>query len=144
MSSDVSDIAEGVTKGILSFSEEKIKELVRNFRNKKLVFIEDPQTIEVVKEQYRSGENKFYEIYIKDKELLFLVRLGLTLRKIENDQERSQNLRSKIFVKYKVEGLHVAEFVQNGVLNRYVGILIDELDSVEKLEKEIYEILKGN
>ena len=55
---------------------------------------------------------KFYSKYIKDKEILFLVKIGLTLRKLENDKERQHNLRDKIFRKFKVEGLHIAEFVQ--------------------------------
>jgi len=81
--------------------------------------------------------------FIKDKEILFIVRLGLTLRKLEVDKERLQNLRDKIFKKYKIKGLHIAEFVQNGILNRYVGILMDELISIENLEKEIEDILKN-
>lgn len=67
----------------------------------------------------------------------------MTLRRIEGDEERVHNLRGKILNKYKVRGLHVAEFVQNGILNRYVGILIDELSSIKDLEKEIREVLEN-
>jgi len=145
MSSDspISDIAEGATKGFLELSIEKIGSFIKKLKNKELGFIEEEKTIEIVREQYRSGEAKFYEIYIKDKNLLFLVRLGLTLRKLETDKERLQNLRDKILRKYDVEGLHIAEFVQNGVLNRYVSILLEELISIEKLTEDIEQILKN-
>ena len=139
----VSDITEGVTKGFLEWSAEKIGSLIKKLKNKELAFIEEPKTIEIVREQYRSGEAKFYEIYIKDRDLLFLVRLGLTLRKLENDKERTQNLRDKILKKHEVEGLHIAEFVQNGILNSYVAILLKELISIEKLTEDIEQILKN-
>jgi len=145
MSSDspISDIAEGATKGFLELSIEKIGSFLKKLKNKELGFIEEEKTIEIVREQYRSGEAKFYEIYIKDKNLLFLVRLGLTLRKLETDKERLQNLRDKILRKYDVGGLHIAEFVTNGVLNRYVSILLEELISIEKLTEDIEQILKN-
>lgn len=69
--------------------------------------------------------------------------MGLTLRKLEDDEERLRNLRDKIFQKHKVKGLHIAEFIQNGILNRYIGILLEEISSIEDLEKNIDEILKN-
>ena len=100
MSSDnpLSDVAEGTTKGLLDWSAEKIVQFVQKLKDKKLAFIEEKKTIEVVKEQYNSGEAKFYQKYIHDKNLLFLVRVGLTLRKIEDDEDRVQNLRNKIYI----------------------------------------------
>src|SRR3989338_2628842 len=139
----VSDATEGVAKAILDWSAEKINSFVKKLKERKLTFIQEPKTIEIAKESYRSGEAKFYKIYVKDRELLFLVQMGLTLRKLEHDEKRIQNLRDKIFRKYKVEGLHIAEFVQCGILNRYVGMLIDELESVEELGKEIEYVLKN-
>lgn len=146
MSSDnpIPDIVEGATKGFLNWSTDKISSFVKKFKNKELVFVKDIKTIERVKEQYNSGEGKFYEKYIKDREILLLVRLGLTLRKLETeDQQKLKDLRDKIYLKYKVRGLHISEFVQNGILNRCVGILLEELTSIDEFEKEIEEIL-GN
>jgi len=139
----VSSAVEGATKGFLEFSSEKIILWIKKFKNKELAFIQNTQTIELVREQYNSGESKFYKNYVNDTRLLFLIRLGLTLRKLEEDKERQQNLRDKIFQKYKTEGLHIAEFVQSGVLNRYTGILIEELNSIENLQNEIEEVLKN-
>lgn len=145
MSSDnpVSDAAAGATKGALEWTSEKVALLVKKLKERKLAFIEDRKTIDIVKELYNSGEIQFYQKYIQDKELLLIVRMGLALRKIEDYKERLQNLRDKIFRKYKVNGLHIAEFVQIGALNRYVGILIDELSSLKDLGKEIEEVLKN-
>ena len=135
------DVVRGVTAGILDWSESKIDGFVEKFKERKLAFIAEPKTIETVKEIYRSGEAKFYQSYIGNAELLLIVKLGLTLRKLENDNNRLTNLRDKIFKKYKIRGLHIAEFVQNGVLNKYIGILLEELTSIENLKKEIEDIL---
>ncbi|MEK6937990.1 MAG: hypothetical protein AABX04_03010 [Nanoarchaeota archaeon] len=138
-----SDVVEGITKGALDWSAEKIASFVQKLKERKLAFIEDRKTIEVVKEQYDSGESKFYNKYIKDKELLFLVRIGLTLRKLEEDEDKLLNLRNKVHHKYGINGLHIAQFVQNGILNRYFGLLIEKLTSEEDLEKKMYEVLKN-
>ena len=148
MTSDpIKDFGEGIGKGaitvLLEYSEEKIKELVDLFKNKKLRFIGDEQTIKVAKETKNSGEWNFYKAYIKDEEILFIIRLGLVLRKIETNQEKLQNLREKIKRKYDVNGLHIAYFVQNGILNRYVAILLDNLDSTKKLEETIINTLNN-
>lgn len=136
-----SDIIEATTTKALEWSAEKIGNLVKSFKERKLAFIKEPKTIEVVREQYRSGEAKFYQTYIKDKNLLLLVRIGLALRKLEKENEKRQNLRDKLFNKYKIEGLHIAELVENGVLNRYIGILIEKVISINDLEKEIEDFL---
>ncbi|MFH1365472.1 MAG: hypothetical protein ABIH28_02735, partial [archaeon] len=133
----VSDIAEGTTKGILDWSEKKIDAFIQKFKDKKLAFIQDNETIQIVKEQFNSGELNFYKNYIENKELLFMVKLGLTLRKLEGNVDRRQNLRKKIFNKYEIKGLHIAQFVENGILNRYTAILIDNLLSIEDLKKKI-------
>lgn len=145
MSSDdfIASTAEGATKGFLEFSAEKINDWLKKFKNKELAFIQDKKTIDIVREQYNSGESKFYKTYINDPHLLFLIRMGLTLRRLEDDKERQLSLRDRIFRKYKVGGLHIAEFVQNGILNRYAGILIEELTSIENLQNEIEEVLKN-
>lgn len=141
---DISEsIGKGATKGLLEYSESKIKELVSLFKNKKLRFIGDKQTIQVAKETRNSGEWAFYKEYVKEKELLFIIKLGLVLRKIENNKERLQNLKEKIKNKNDVKGLHIAYFVQNGILNRYVGILLDNLDSANKLRQNISNTLKN-
>ena len=141
----VENATKGAVEGILTWGTEQIKNLASKFRDRKLVFIQDEKTIKLVKEQYVSGELSFYREYIDDKEMLFLLKLGLTLRGLEkgNEEERRQNLRTKIFNKYNVRGLHITQFVENGILNRYIGILIDDIVSLEKFKKDIMEVLKN-
>ncbi len=141
----VESVAKGTIEGFLNWGEEFIKELAIKFKDKKLAFIQDEKTISRVKEQYRSGELSFYKEYIENKEMLFLLKMGLTLRSLErdNDGERKQNLRTKIFNNYQVKGLHIAQFVENGSLNRYIGILIDDIISLVNFKKDILNILEN-
>lgn len=139
----IESIASGTVKGFLEWSAESIRSLVQKFKEGKLAFIQDEETINLVKEQFNSGELNFYKIYINDKEVLFLVKIGLTLRKLETNLERKQNLRNKILKKYEVRGLHIAQFVENGILNRYIGILIDNLTSIEDFKIKILDILNN-
>lgn len=145
MSSDdpLESIASGAVKGIIELSIEKVKELASKFRDKKLAFIEEKGVIDIVREQYASGEAKFYEKYIRDAELLLLVRLGLTLRKIEKDKIKLGNLQQKILRKYEARGLHVSYLVQNGILNRYIGLLIEGITSEQELKDKIYSVLNN-
>ncbi len=139
----VEEATSGAVKGVLDWTEDKIKAFVEKFKNRQLAFIQDQETIKLVKEQYISGELNFYKIYIEDKKLLFLVKLGLTLRKLENNRDRKQNLRNKIFQKYEINGLHIAQFAENGILNRYIGILISDLKSIEDFKRKITNILEN-
>jgi len=137
----IESAASGVAKGVLEWSADFIKSLAQKFKDKKLAFIQDSETIKLVKEQYNSGELNFYKNYIEDEDLLFLAKLGLTLRKLEGNLDRRTNLRTKIFNKYELKGLHIAQFVENGILNRYSAILIDNLASIEDLKKKIADTL---
>ena len=141
---DIIENVSGAVKGFLEWTSESIKSIVQRFKDKKLAFIQDEETIRIVREQYSSGELNFYKIYLSDEEdILFLVKLGLTLRRLESNPERRQNLRSKILKKYDINGLHVAQFVANGLLNRYIGILIDNLVSVDDFKRKVIDTLKS-
>ncbi len=131
----------GVAKGLLDWSLSSIKNLAQKFRDKKLAFIQDEETIKIVKEQLNSGELNFYKIYIQDEEILFLTKIGLTLRRLENNLERRKNLRDKVHQKYEVRGLHIAQFVENGLLNTYIGILIENLTSIQDFKDKILKLL---
>lgn len=139
----VEKVATGATKGLLDWSLNSIKILAQKFRDKKLAFIQDEETIKIVKEQLNSGELNFYKIYISDEEILFLTKIGLTLRRLESNLERRQNLRAKVHRKYEVRGLHIAQFVENGLLNRYIGILIENLTSIQDFKDKIMKLLNN-
>lgn len=141
----IKSAAEGVTEGTLNWGSEFIKNLALKFKNRKLAFIQDRKTIDLVKEQYHSGELSIYKEYVQDKDMLFFLKMGLTLRKLDKDKEweRRTNLRNKIFDNYKVKGLHIAQFVENGILNRYIGILIEDIISIKKFKEDIMNILNN-
>ena len=60
-----SEIIKDTIEASLEFSKQQIVNFVKKFRDRKLAFIEDEKTIELAKEQYESGESKFYHNYIK-------------------------------------------------------------------------------
>lgn len=74
---------------------------------------------------------------------MFIIKLGLTLRKLNSKIEKRQNLRTKIYKKYNVKGLHIAQFVENGLLNRYIGILIEDIDSISDFKNKILNIVNN-
>lgn len=138
-------IGKGAVKGALEWGETFIKKLANRFKEKEVRFIEDKNTLEIAKEQYNSGELQIYKHYIYDKDKLMVLRMGLVLRKLEKlgERERKQKLREDIMKKYEVKGLHVAQFVENGILNRYISILLDDISSIEKFKERINEIISN-
>ena len=144
-SSVVDDVTSGAIKGFLNWSIEQIKSYIQKLKDKKLAFIQDEKTIKRVKELYASGELAIYKEYVKDKEILFLLQIGLTLRRLEQEKEfdRRLGLRTKIHNKYGVKALHIAQFVENGILNRYIGILIDNIISLDKFKEDITNVLNN-
>jgi len=138
-------IGKGAVKGALEWGENFIKDLAKRFKEKGINFIEDKNTLEIAREQYNSGELQIYKHYIEDKNKLMILRMGLVLRKLERlgERERKQKLREDIMKKYEIKGLHIAQFVENGVLNRYIGILLDDISSIEKFKERINEIINN-
>jgi len=105
----IKKVSEGAMAGALGWTKEQIKDYVDKFNKKELAFIQNQETIDIVKQQYNSGESKFYEAYVKDKSMRIIIRLGLTLRKITSNSEKRDNLRLKIRQKYEIKGLHIAQ-----------------------------------
>ena len=57
-------VAKGAVKGTLDWTLEQIKIFAKKFRDKDTAFIEDSDTINLVKEQKKSGEWELYKNYI--------------------------------------------------------------------------------
>ncbi|MFA5313761.1 MAG: hypothetical protein WC375_10690 [Methanomassiliicoccales archaeon] len=93
---DETKAAAGVTYGTLEWSKDQIKDVVIGFLNHKLAFVEDKDTIDLVRSQRKTPEWKLISEYVKDKTLRILAQLGLTLRKMEINQDDVTNLRNKI------------------------------------------------
>jgi hypothetical protein len=149
MSDDIpsnSDVLAGITKGLLEHAEEKALAWVERFRNHEIIFIEDPGTIDRVKRQRKSPEWKMLSEVIKDRKLRLLAQMGLTLRELENDQEKTQSLRNKIHHKYGRDGLHIAEAVQNNIIINFIGLespyIGEPVDLTNRVEKLLNDIEK--
>ena len=135
--------SEGVTKGVLSWTEEKIKSLIVKFKNKDIAFVEDPETINLAKKQRRTSEWALFIEYIEDTDLRVLFQMGLTLRRLEKQQARLESLREKILRKYDAKGLHIAQFIQNGFFGKFVGNILERASTPQKLRFEIENLLKN-
>jgi phage-related protein len=136
----VKSIAEGATKGALDYLDDKIKGYVTKLRNRELAFVEDIQTIKTAKESKDASEYKFFKQYLESSDYRVQFLLGLTLRRFEKDNKRLTRLRDKIVLKYGEKGLHIAQFVQNGLANNYLGNIletstIDPEDLTSEIEK---------
>ena len=71
MSSDpIESAAKGAVKGVLEWGEDFIKKLVIRFREKEVSFVEDEDTLKIVREQYDSGELQVYKHYLTDRNKL--------------------------------------------------------------------------
>ncbi|MGD0978889.1 MAG: hypothetical protein ABR962_07075 [Candidatus Bathyarchaeia archaeon] len=129
--------AEGVTKGFLGWTEEKIKGLARRFRDRDIAFVQNPETINLLKEQRSTSEWSLFREYVDDHDLHILFMLGLTLRKLENQPDQLVPLRDKIVNKYDAKGLHIAQFIQDGLFGKFLGNALERTSTPQKLRFEI-------
>jgi hypothetical protein len=142
----IADLAEGATKGGLEYTDEKLGSLLTRFRNRELAFVEDPETINLAKEQRKTSEWSLFKEYVDDPDLRIQFLLGLTLRRLER-QPDGQNplnaLRRKIVDKYGIEGLHVAQLIQNGFFNKFLANALERSSTPQQLKLEIQNFLKN-
>jgi len=146
MSSDSDPIAsasKGAVEGTLNFASNKIANLLEKFRNKELVFIQDQYTINIVKEQLKSGEWLLCEKHIKNPEYRTLIKIGLTLRSLEKRGKIDllENLRTKIHSVYGQKGLHIAQLVQERIFSELIGDLAPNVKSANDFIISIEEFL---
>ena len=141
----IKDAAEGATKGALDWSAQRITELVRRFKQRELAFIEDNETIDLVRSQKEKPAWKLVGRFVKDKDLRLQVLMGFTLKKLETDLNlvKLQNLRDKIRRKYGTPGLHVAQLVQNDIFSKHFDILLKNADSDRDVEAEAANLLNN-
>ncbi|KYK27099.1 hypothetical protein AYK26_00165 [Euryarchaeota archaeon SM23-78] len=139
----IASVSKGATKGLLEWSEEKLKQFVKKFKDKNIAFIQDSKTIEIAKEQRKKGEWVFFKFYIKDKDLRILFQLGLTLRKLEKENKDVEPLKEKIIKKYKKQGLHIAFFVANGLFGKYIGNILERVPTIDELTGEINKLFQN-
>jgi len=120
-----------------------IKKLIEKFKDRKIAFVQDKETLNKVKEDLKSNELKFYKSYIKEGNIISPMIMGLTLRRLEEekDLERIDNLRGKILSKYDTDGVHLAYAVQSGIVSRYIAFLLEIHASEKVMEKRLSNFL---
>ena len=136
------DVIAGATKGLLSYSEDKVKEFVRRFQNRDLHFIKDIETEDSVLEQRRSAEFQTYKQYVKDPQLKIIVSLGLTLRSLKSKIQQRSSLRTKIRDTYGLSSLHVAEFVENEQFARVLPLLLPHVAGPGEMRERVETLLR--
>ncbi len=133
----------GATSAVLNWSKDQIAQLIKKFKQRELLFIEDQETIDSVFTQRGKPEFKLCNQYLTDRDLRLQIQMGFTLRYFEkvSDSKKLQSLRSKILAKYGRKGLQVAELVQCGLFTRYVGLLLTGIENERELQQGIETIL---
>lgn len=139
----IESASKGATKAILEWSEEKVKLLVQQFRHRDIAFVQDVETIEVALEQRKMSEWDLFQKNILDGRLRILFQMGLTLRRVEHNRKQCSNLRDRIVKKYGVEGLHIAQFVQNGLFSKFIGSILEKPITPEGLKSEIENLFEN-
>jgi len=139
MSSDnvVSSIVEGAVKGALSWTKEEIIRLAAKFKSGKTVLARDLANIDVAREQKQTTEYQLFCDHVKDKQLQVLFHTGLSLQKISRTDPKWTHIRDVVFKTYGVEGLHIAQFAQNGLFSKYYGFLMGRGLTPKQCSEEI-------
>lgn len=135
--------SKGITKGTLEWTEEKVINLIKKFKNKNLAFIQDEEAINDAKEQRKKGEWAFFNKYIKNKDYHILFQIGLTLRSYEQQRKDFRPLQRKVINKYGEWGLHIVHFVQNGLFSKYIGNILERISSDKEIKSEVETLFKN-
>lgn len=135
---------EGVGKECAEQGIDYVKSILRDIKDKKYLFIGERKTIDQVKKQKKSPEFIFYSKFVFDKDFCFQIKMGLTLRNLddERDYERLDHLKNVIISKYDLEGLHVAQISQNKIIMKYLLHHLEENKGEDKIKEELNLFLK--
>lgn len=128
-------VSEGATKALLEWSERKVLDFAKKFRNRELAFVRNSDNIDLIKEERQSSEFSILKQFVPKGPLSIQVQMGLALRQIARDQPRTMELKGRIQHKYGLPGLHVAEITQ-------IGITIQLLTRLTKLYSRPEEVTK--
>lgn len=71
--------------------------------------------------------------------------MGLTSRELDKQKKTAdlESLRAKILNKYDTNGLHIAQFIQNGFFGKFLGNILERASTPQKLKFEIETLLKN-
>ena len=116
---------QGATKGALEWTDQKITDVVKQFKDRKLAFIRDPENIKLVKEERRSSEYSILKAFLQGWEYGIQVQMGLALRQIADDPARVRALTDRIQQRYGTKGLHIAEITEIGITTQLLSHLTE-------------------
>lgn len=139
----VESAAKGVAAAVIEWSEDKVKALARKFRDRKLAFVQNPEIIKLAKELRLTSEWEFFQLYVDDPRLHILFQMGLILRQLERNEKQREDLRGRILRKYGPEGLHIAQFIQNGFFPKYVSNILERVTSPVELKSEVMDLFRN-
>jgi hypothetical protein len=134
--------AKAAAEVAIKWTVEKVKQLAIKFQHRDVAFVEDLATIQFALKQRKTSEYAIFCENIADSKFRILFQLGLTLRGIETELEKCQNLRNTIIKKYGKEGLHIAQFVQNGIFARYYSKFLERGLTPEQLKEAIWTLFQ--
>ena len=133
---------QGVTLGVLEWTEQKVKDLVKQFQNRQLAFIKSADNIELVKAERNSSEFSILKQFIpKGTKYSIQIQMGLALRMTADDQPRTNELRRKIQRTFGDSGLHVAEITQVGLTGQLLTRLVELYPKPEEVRDKLLYFL---
>jgi len=140
----ISDIAEGQRKAELNWTKEQILGFIKDAKDGKIGIVNEiSSAYQSVKIQRSSSEWGLYSPYIKNPIFRKLANFGLQLRLCGKNMDRVRFLQGKINKKYGIPGWHIAEFVANKILSKFIVSLIDANKTAQQLTIEVEQILSN-
>jgi hypothetical protein len=144
MSSDqLREFIRGATSGAMDWTEDKVKELALRFKHRDVAFLQDVEVIDIALNQRKTSEWMLFQQNVADAKLRVLYQMGLTLRGIEDNAEKCKSARDKIVRRYGTNGLHIAQFVQNGVFAKFIASYLERALTPEEMKQEIDNLFKN-
>jgi hypothetical protein len=132
--------AKGAVKGFLEWTAERVKEYAQKIKRKDAYLLQNVGSFEELIKQRKTTEFQIFRENIDDEDLRNCFQMGLTLRGIEDNPESCKALRNTILKTYKAKGLHVAQFVQNGIFAKFIGRYLEESLTPKEMKKEIQNL----
>lgn len=138
MSEDpLASVVKGAILAGAEWTEAKVKSVAVQFLKGDLRLVEDVDTMKIVEAQRKSPELDLFTKYVDDATLIFLFKMGLTLRKLEYDVPKRNALRTMIAEQFDPIGLHIAEFCQNNFFSKYLDTIMSRAKDKKALKQEI-------
>lgn len=120
----IKSATEGAVLATLEWTEQKVRDCVKQFQNRKLAFIKNADNIELVKDERNSSEFSIIRQFVPKGAYSIQIQMGLALREIADDQTKVNELVGKIVKKYGQAGLHVAETTEIGITTQLLAHLV--------------------